>query len=106
MKSRLLNSFSLLEHFISSFTRFSEEDNLSQEADEPGMSRIKRSNLVTSARAWFSSSSCIISATSWILESYFSKSAAYTDFRARFNTAKSNVENTFTETMILKMLPS
>ena len=36
------------------FTLFSEEDDLTQEADVAGMVRSRCSNLVTYARAWFS----------------------------------------------------
>ena len=38
------------------------------------MVKIRRSNLVTSASAWFSPSSRIISATSWMLDTCYAKS--------------------------------
>ena len=50
---------------------FNEENNLSQETDVAGTIRIRHSDLVTSARTWFSSSSCIIFVTSWILNACF-----------------------------------
>ena len=64
MKTKLLNHNSLWEHLIQLFTRFSGEDDLSQEADVACMVRIKHSNLVTSARACFGSTSSIISVNS------------------------------------------
>ena len=58
------------------FTRFSEEDDPLQEANVAGMIKIRRSNLVTSTRAWFNLSSPFISETSWMPDDYFAKYAA------------------------------
>ena len=64
---------------------------LPPEADVAGMVRIRRSNLVTSARAWFSSSSHIISVTSWIFDACFLKSTEKTNFNLHLNPSKSTM---------------
>ena len=91
MKTKSLNHSSLWEHLIWLFTCFNEEDNLSQEADVAGMVRIRHSNLTTSARAWFSSSSCIIAVTSWMLDAFLAKFDAWNYFSLHFNPSKSNM---------------
>ena len=68
MDIKLANRFPFLEQHMKSFTLFSGEDDLSQEADMAALVRIKRSNMVTSARS-------VISATSWIFNACWVKSA-------------------------------
>lgn len=48
--------------------------------DVAGVVRITCSNFVTSSRLWFSSSSHIMSVTSWMFDACFVKSAAETVF--------------------------
>ena len=61
MKTKLFNYSSVWEHII--ISRFSEKDDFSLEVDTAWMVRVWRSHLVTSARAWFSLSTWISSAT-------------------------------------------